>query len=166
MKTYFLVIDENQKILIEYALKNMKKDAEDQRTTGFAKHEIVHFSLPELERRMQLMQVETFIGKLIEDVVGAEEFGEVEESGCEYEEKVMTLHLTILQGNIVYDSLLESFILWEKTLRELPDIRVNSYLRKKLTERIKEMKHNLMPLVNEKLTAAEKTTKIQEPKSE
>lgn len=80
MKTFFLVIDENEKILIEFALKNMKKDAEDQRTTGFAKHEIVHFSLPELERRMQLMQLETFIGKLIEDVVGAEEFGEIDET--------------------------------------------------------------------------------------
>lgn len=34
MKTFFLVIDENQKTLIEVALRNMKKDAEHQRTRG------------------------------------------------------------------------------------------------------------------------------------
>lgn len=80
MKTHFLVIDENQKILIEIALKNMKKDAEHQRTRGAfsAGPTIIPFSVPEPERNMMLMQAETFIGELIEDVVGAEEFAEVE----------------------------------------------------------------------------------------
>lgn len=80
MKTFFLVIDENQKTLIEVALRNMKKDAEHQRTRGAFSvgPTIIPFSVPELERNMMLMQAETFIGELIEAVVGAEEFAEVE----------------------------------------------------------------------------------------